>query len=34
MKKIIIAIFIVIATLGIAAGTTTKKNTRPTMKSQ
>jgi flagellar basal body-associated protein FliL len=27
MKKIIIAIFIVIATLGIAAGTTTKKNT-------
>ena len=27
MKKIIIAIFIVIATLGIEAGTTTKKNT-------
>ena len=27
MKKIIIAVFIVIATLGIAAGTTTKKST-------
>ena len=30
MKKIIIAIFIVIATLGIAAGTTTKKTTSKT----